>query len=1173
MGWTDEQLKCIQLRDKNILVSAAAGSGKTAVLVERIVSLIEDEKVDIDRFLIVTFTNAAAGEMKERIQKKLLENLKKKSHLGDFYRRQLTLLPRANIKTLHSFCIDVIRNNFHKIEIDPDFRIGDSTEIDFIKTQVLEEVLEAEYLKEEEDFVNLVESFTGNRNDSKLIEIIETVYGFILSKPDPIGWLRELSIEQGKSKNISDTKWGAFLKEEIVEIIKSGENSLLQAIEIANKDMGPLEYVEALESDLDYIRKLMECSELEDILHNVSEVSFKTLKRISKSRKEEVDPELLEKVKALRDYYKKKVIGEIKGFLAFFKGESFIKSLEFSKNNLDVIIRIVESFHEEFLQAKIENNLLDFNDIEHMSIDILKDTDISDYYRRKFKYIFVDEYQDNNIIQETIVGMIKRENNLFLVGDVKQSIYGFRLAEPELFLEKYRDYKGDEISEKIDLNKNFRSSDGVLSFINMIFKKIMNLDTNNIDYDKDSMLYPGLEFDKEEGFTAKMDLIERPDQSDLGEELYGLTWVEIEARKAALNIKEIVGQKIYDGKTKSFREISHRDIVILSRTGSNLTDIYNNVFAEENIPMYVDDSRGYFDEFEVKILIDFLSLINNNTQDLKLLSVMRSMIGGFNVSELVEIRTSGDYTSFYQAVYKYKELFDNPISDKIKKFFKLLKESRRLSNIKGLGDFIWDLVLETEFYYYIGSMVKGKVRQGNIRLFIDRAVSYEKNWISGLSGFLNYIDKAKTSSNDYSPASMISAKDDVVRFMTIHKSKGLEFPVVILSGMGKGFNFQDVRSKMVFHKELGIGMKYIDHENRYMTESLIRKAISLKKKREVIEEEMRIFYVALTRAVNKLILLGSVKDIEKSVDGWTGKDNSFFYRKASSYLDFVMPGLVSNLDLELRNGPEFDKIYEGEGFELQFANIDFIKKGEIQSTVEYQDKVNKLMEMVSSDEEYKKFDQVFGRSYSHEENTMIPSKLTVTMLKNIKEGKISLDQEIKLKEEFKKPKFIEEIDSYSSMDIGTLTHSLMLLIDFSKIDSMEDLHTQIQAIVSRKLIKPEEIELVDLNSIYKFSKSTICDRMINSDELYREVPFVLKMDELRGDSLLLQGIIDCYFVEDGQAVLIDYKTDKVEASPEEVARRYKKQIENYSTAIEKIRDIRVKERYIYLMSVDKFIKL
>ncbi len=1225
MNWNSNQQKVIDTRNKNILVSAAAGSGKTAVLVERIITLIRDNKESIDSFLIVTFTNAAAAGMKQKIQKALFKALENESN--KHIREQINLLNKANISTIHSFCIDILRRNFHVLGIDPNFRIGDPNECQILLNDSIDEVLERAYAKKSEDFIKLVECFTSNRSDAELVDIIKDTYYFLQSFPEPLKWLEDsVSVLSLSKEELEKSRWLEIINKDIKTFLEGANESLEDCMAICKEPDGPQAYIDAILADKENVKLLITSlnKSFEEFINNLYSMSHPRLASIRGKAKEEIDEKKLQEVKQIREEYKK-IIDTIKKLIPNRSMKEFTEAINYMQAPMRALYELIIDLTHEFSERKAEKAIIDFNDVEHLALEALSNNDIAELYRNKFKYIFVDEYQDSNQIQETLLGKIKRANNMFMVGDSKQSIYRFRLADVSLMESKMKSYKidcetEDDINQRIDLNYNYRSRKEILQATNYIFEKIMSDALGGIDYNSSVSLNAGMEFeskdeefvelniidtskiedvkgldsiDEYDSYNTDIDEVEIQDEADV--EIESMGTVEAEAFFAVNKIKELIKQETYDPKTKQFKPIEYKDIVILLRSVSNWSSIFEEIFFEEGIPFYSDTGTGYFETIEIQIMINFLRLIDNIRQDIPLLSIMRSPIGRFTTQELIEIRVKSPKIAFIDALFKYKNTENNNLSEKIKGFINLIEKYKKESRYIKLDELIWNMLIETDYYYFVAALPNGKMRQANLRMLTDKAYEYEKTSMTGLYNFLKYIDKLKLSKGDDATAKILGENDNVVRLMTIHKSKGLEFPVVLLCGLGKKFNMMDVSKNILKHKDYGLAPKYINPQLRIYKETLPRLALKNVEKLETLSEEMRILYVALTRAVDKLILCGTVKGADKRAKKWKRKTSHYNLYTANSYLDWICSALYDHKDAyALRElvGDDNCEI-KTDNFNSRWV-INILSLSDINYNVkdiniDKEIKINEIKSFVNqiNSDKAQEIAQRLKFEYKYKKSVNVPTKLSVTDMKNLSNDTKNIDN---VKYNIPKlsdiPIFKEKNIEFTKAEIGTITHYVMQHLDINRSLDYEDISNQIEKMVSEKLLSPEEAAVVNKKQILDFFESDIGKRMLKSKAIRREVPFVIKKQASEviktlneDDEILIQGIIDCYFYEDDEIVLIDYKTDAVyydngyEKSIELLKSRYLAQILAYKDALEILTKKKVKEAYLYLFDINMQIKI
>lgn len=1256
--WTDEQLLAIETRGKNLLVAAAAGSGKTAVLVERIIKIITDDNnpVDIDKLLVVTFTNAAASEMRERIGDAISKKLEEMPD-SKMLQRQLALLNKSNITTIHSFCLDIIKNNFHLIDLDPGFRIGDETECTLIKQDVLIELFEDKYDKEDEGFLNLIEAYCTNRDDERLKEIVLKLYNFSMSGPWPSVWLREKAQEFNINSldELEKASWYKVLKESLYLDLNNAKNGLDEAIKICEEDSDLAPYLLTLKPELNGIENAINSLNLnlEQIYKAVKDIEFAyRIKTVKKGIGDELDKK---KVKSLRDDVKKK-INQIKGGVFSISLDETLNGIKNMYPIIKSLTELVIEFSDRYVKKKMERVILDFNDLEHLCLKILTCNDengevyassVAQKFREKFEEVLVDEYQDSNNVQETIISMVSRKDldnsNVFMVGDVKQSIYRFRQAKPELFLEKYNSYSEEDNKKnrKIMLYKNFRSREEVIKGVNFIFKSLMSKTVGELDYtdkealnlgasydeiNKDNVYFQDNEFidldkievsgalelhilDKSSDFEdGKNEINDEDDKENDNEE--DLSAVAIEARIIAKRIKELINPSdgkcfmVFDKNLNRYRKITYKDIVILLRSTKNWADTIVEELSFGGIPVYADINTGYFQTIEIRTIMSLLHIIDNPMQDIYTIASMRSPIFAFTSEELADIRILNRDNYFYLNVKDiaedvYDERINKSLKDKCAYFIEKIGSWREKSLYMPIDEFLWYLYSDTSYYGYVGAMVNGIQRQANLRILFQRAKQYEQTSFKGLFNFINFINKLRKSSGDLGTAKILGENEDVVRIMSIHKSKGLEFSVVFLSGCGKQFNLRDINDSLLFHEELGIGADCIDVKKRIRYTTLQKYAIKKKFELETLSEEMRILYVALTRAKEKLIITGSSSNLQKDIDACYKAGAKGFNKvipsellKQKSYLKWIMTALIKHKDGDiLRQGKnEFVEISD----DLSSWKINFYKKSDfgvenVGDSIEKKN-ISILFLNYSNFEVDKEIRKRLEFRYKYRDVCSVPSNISVSDIKKAEEEIFEPQAENLFSEEKnrKKPKFIIEEKGLSKAEKGTAMHFVMQKLDLNKVNLLNEIKEQIKNMFEKGLITKDEEESINIFKIYKFFKSNLGQRLLKAykenKQVFRELPFITEIPVKRIDKdlidkifnnekLRLQGIIDCFFEEDDGIVLLDYKTDYVENGKEkEILDKYKVQIDLYTETLERVIGKKVKERYLYLFGIDKEVK-
>jgi ATP-dependent helicase/nuclease subunit A len=1245
--WTEDQLKAITTRGCNLLVAAAAGSGKTAVLVERIIRIITNENnpVDIDRLLVVTFTSAAAAEMRERIAAAISKALEVNPN-SKVLQRQLTLLSRANITTMHSFCLDVIKNYYHVIDLDPTFRIADETENTLLKLEVINDMFEDYYESENIEFRNLIEAYSGSRDDQRLKDIILDLYRFSMSGPWPEKWLvnnaERFNIET--IEELNKTIWIGILKETISIEVTGYIKILEKAIDIIRDTEGLEPYEATFLDDLDMFKKVEESLNLgiRELYTSINSISFSRLKSVKKDKVS--DEENLERVKSIRDSIKKKTSKLIEDSFSMTI-EDALNGIKNSYPYMKMISRLTLEFINRFKEKKRERNILDFNDLEHLCLKILIESDednninpssVANGFREYFDEVLVDEYQDSNNVQEAIIDLVSRKTlenpNVFMVGDVKQSIYRFRQAKPELFLDKYNKYslEDSEVNRKIQLYKNFRSREEVISGVNYIFKEVMSKTVGELEYNDDEALNLGASYkennddntiiagpielhilDKSGEYTNEIE--EEYEGDNLVEEEEDIDSIGLEARIVARRIRELLNPepntgklfKVLDKETGEYRPLKYKDIVILLRATRNWSEIFLEEIGSEGIPVYADTGTGYFETIEIRTMMSLLKVIDNPMQDVPMISVLRSPLVSFSAEELGDIRLLDKEKYFYEII---KGVSDNiyevneELKNKCKVFINNLGKWRNKSIYTPIDEFIWYLYMDTAYYGYVGAMPNGKLRQANLKILFQRAKQFEQTSFKGLFNFINFINKLRNSSGDMGSAKILGENEDVVRIMSIHKSKGLEFPVVFTCGFGKQFNLMDLNKSILYHDDLGFGPDYVDLERRNSYSTLAKEAIKKKILLETLSEEMRILYVAFTRAKEKLIITGATKNLEKSISRWVSSaalDEDIVpaseVLKGKSYLDWVGMAICKHRDgEELRkyigaNSCSIINDFSTWKTKMWTKNLLSVEKNEV--AVDENEEIDLF---INSDVDYidKEIERRLNYKYKYELSGKLPSNVSVSDLKRSlynNEDDDIITVNIFSDKEFLKPKFLQEKRGLSASERGTIAHFIMQKLDLNKVNTKEEIDTQIYSMKDKNLLTEEEIKAIQRISFISFFKSNLGKRMLkvfNEGKLVkRELPFYTEISSLNIDNTLskdvygnekvrLQGIIDCIFEEDDKIVLLDYKTDYVEYGKEsEILDKYRIQIKYYKDAVEKITGKEVKESYLYLFGLNKEVKI
>lgn len=1242
--WTKEQQKVIELRNRNILVSAAAGSGKTAVLVERIIRILTDPEnpVDVDRLLIVTFTEAAAAEMKERIREaieKELENRPEDVHL----QRQEALIHSARITTIHSFCLSVIKEHFHVIDIDPGFRIAEEGELKLLKQDVLEDLLEESYEEGNKAFLEFVEKLGSGRNDRRLEGLILQLYEYSRSYPQPEKWMEQCAQTYRPENESGEPLYFIRASEQVKQYLGDIQDLLHQGIRICEEPDGPYMYAEMLEADQEMLEQILKADTFAGMYERISNLKWK---RLSAKKDPYVDQEKRDQIKALRDQVKK-LVEDLAGTYFYEEPEELIADMESSYGTMKVFTELVKRFGEEFGARKQSKNMIDFSDMEQFALQILTEEKEGELvpspaareYQEQFVEVMIDEYQDSNLIQEEILTSVstvsRGKNNIFMVGDVKQSIYRFRLSRPELFMEKYDSYPlTDEVCrsegnglqdtsgcdtqnsgrQRIDLHRNFRSRTEVLDSVNDIFRRIMRRELGGIVYDEQAALYPGAEFEpllREDGTSVnetELLLLDTSDSERLEEEEEAEyaegTGRELEARMAAKRIHELVryGQ-VKDKKTGKMRKARYQDIVILTRSIKGWAEVFSAVLMEEGIPAYAASREGYFEAYEVSVLLDYLRLLDNQRQDLPLTAVLTSPFAGLDAGQMAEIRTAYPEGTFYEAVEYYvnagrqepaeekKGQADGEegtaqawqageLWNKLDAFYRQLEHFRDLVPYTAIHELLWKIIEETGYGLYIAAMPGGEQRAANVEMLVEKAAAFEGTSYKGLFNFVRYIEQLQKYDVDYGEANIADEQSDTVRIMSIHKSKGLEFPIVIVAGMGKKFNTQDTKGTMIIHPEWGVGIDAVDLKRRTKIPTFLKKMIRREVLLENLGEEIRVLYVAMTRAKEKLILTGQLPKAEKALEaaarqGDSGQDGPLpFFRLAGarSYLDWVLPAICG------RKAPI--RIYVRSGWEAALQDA-AEEKGEMlaRNVLEHWDTNRVYVPKLKAH-----LEEQAGFAYPYENDRKLKMKFTVSELKkraylSEEGGELSYEEPdvIPLI-----PQFLQEQKELAGASRGSAYHKLLELLDFTKEYGEEDLKGAIDRLREEKKLSEEMAECIRIKDILDFLQCDSGKRMHKAalrSLLYKEQPFVLGVDakevypeEAGGEVILIQGIIDVYFEEDGELVVLDYKTDQVRKGAD-LEEKYHAQLEYYAQALEALLGKHVKEKIIYSFTLKEEIEV
>ncbi len=1209
--WTAEQQKVIDLRNRNILVSAAAGSGKTAVLVERIIQRITDERepVDVDRMLIVTYTEAAASEMKERIAAAIEKQLEQRP--GDArLEQQAALIHTAPITTIHSFCLSVIRDHFHVIGIDPGFRIVEEGELKLLKQDVLDELLEECYEKGDEEFLEFTEKFGRGKNDRRIEELILKLYEFSCSYPCPGKWL-DSCVMAYKSEDMLSS---GFVKNAELRVRRRGKDIggiLDRALKICEEPDGPYMYADMIESDRKYLDRIIKAEDFEAMYDAVNGFAWK---RLSTKRDETVSPEKKEEVKKLRKQAKKLVEG-LQAAYFYAPWQVWAEDMRDASGSMATLSGLVKQFSKLLGEKKRSRNMIDFNDMEHFALSILTEekdghttpSRVAEEYQERFEEVMIDEYQDSNLVQEAILTSVSRmekgQNNIFMVGDVKQSIYRFRLSRPELFMEKYDTYTlEDSACQRVDLHKNFRSRPEVLDSANYLFEQIMQRGFGGIEYDENAALYPGADFpekpeDTDSGFSYRTELL-LMDKKEAAVRTAegGGDAKKAEARMIARRIRELTDSgMVYDRAEGTCRRVRYRDIVILTRSIKGWAESFSSVLAEEGIPAYSVSREGYFETYEVSVLMDYLRILDNARQDLPLAAVLTSPFGGLDVQELARIRLAFPELPFYEAYVRYAETEDLPeeegkTREKLESFYGQIAYFRRKVPYTPIHELLAEIIDRTGYGTYISAMPGGAQRQANVEMLVEKAAAFEGTSYKGLFNFIRYIEQLRKYDVDYGEAGILDEQADTVRIMSIHKSKGLEFPIVFAAGMGKAFNMQDVRGSVILHPELGAGLDVVDLEQRTKAPTFLKKMIQEEAALESLAEEMRVLYVAVTRAKEKMILTG-VCDVSENLEerireaengenraeeeGRPGQMELYRLEEAKTCLDWIIPAVFSGKDGRIRRDcPVEVRLFTAEDLQCE-KEAEHTADVLARDTLEHWDCTRRhapeYAERLKSQMEY---------VYPWEAEGQMKLKFTVSELKKRTSLQEEAGEEMYQEPEVVPliPRFLTEEETLTGASRGSAYHKLLELLDFTENYDDGLLAQVIRENKAAGKLTGEMADCIRTGDILHFLNCESGRRMARAaaqGKLYREQPFVLGVpseeiypEDRSGETILVQGIIDVYFEEPDGLVVLDYKTDQVRAA-DELKEKYHAQLDYYAQALEQLTEKHVKEKIIYSFTLRK----
>lgn len=1221
--WTDDQWKAIYASGQDTLVSAAAGSGKTAVLINRMIEKVVaiEDPINVDELLVVTFTNASAAEMRHRMAE-ALEKAIAENPTSNHLRRQLSLVNKAQISTLHSFCLAIVKQYAYMLDIDPGFRIANEAEVALLRDDILAEVLEDAYDFEDEAQVQaiyrLVDSFTSDRDDQAIETLISKLYDTSRVHAEPLKWLRSLpeTYDLAADVTIDDLELSKYVKLTVKHSLEEAFVLISEMRAITLQPEGPAPYAETAEMDFAMIQEGIRISRegtWQELFDYFGTVKWSTLKRVSKDAL--VDVELQELAKKKRESAKK-IVNKLKETYFVRTPARLLEEIRLMGPTIGTLVELTNIFSERFRMAKLERGIIDFSDLEHFALQILtvevegklQSSPVALDLKQRFKEVLVDEYQDTNMLQETILQLVKtgseQDGNLFMVGDVKQSIYRFRLAEPKLFMRKYCEFleAPDLTGMRIDLNANFRSRKEVLNATNYVFAQIMGERVGEILYDENASLKPAAPYDDKE-VPVELVIMHPPEEEALDEEaediasdaseLEELKKSQYEARFIIERIRQMMedGTTVFDTKTKTERPLKYSDIVILMRSMTWSTDLVEE-FKLAGIPLYAESSKGYFDALEVMIMLNVLKVVDNPYQDIPLASVLRAPFVGLTENELAKIRLADKKAPFYDALRQFIRSDGHGVhSDtfvKLQRFMLAFENWRDLARRGSLSDLIWKIYLDTHYYEMVGAMPNGKQRQANLRILHDRALMYEKTAFRGLFRFLRFIDRMRTRGDDLGTAKSIGEKDDVVRLVTIHSSKGLEYPVVFVAGMGRPFNKMDFHNPYLFDQDFGLAVKAIDPENRITYTSLPFLALKEKKELEMRAEEMRVLYVAMTRAKERLILVGSVKNWRKTLENWQDAQSlpvdaplqEYLRARANSYFDWLGPAVARHADFAKIASSSYKASEDVSHWWVRAVETSHFAY-DIQAL---EDEVQPLLETPEDEALLSEITKRFQAHYAFQTSTQKRSKTSVSEIKRLEnlqrqeepEYYFSVPSKQKTTTIAPRPTFLQD-KQLTGAEIGTAVHTVMQHVPQNGFTDVQEVKDFVANLVARQLLTEAEGKIVPWKKIYNFFATDIGQRFKKAKTIRRELPFTISRVDEDGDAQIVQGIIDCLFEdENGEWILLDYKTDRIQshfaegpALTKELLDRYDVQLRVYSEAIESILHIKVSDKVLYLFDIER----
>ncbi|WP_069997300.1 helicase-exonuclease AddAB subunit AddA [Cellulosilyticum sp. I15G10I2] len=1255
MAWTKPQQAAIDKRNADILVSAAAGSGKTAVLTERVINRIAgssaEEPIQLDRFLIVTFTSAAANEMKERITSKLSdkidamqdellqENTQVAAETIAYLERQIALVQTASISTIHSFCLKIIKTYFHKLDIDPNIKVASEAELGIMKMDILQEMIEEKFEQEDEDFLKIAEIYGSVQGMSPLANLILDIYTFSKSTPFPQVWMDEkVRLLSAKYHTLEQMPWSAPIKQYILCQIKDIRILYEEAIVLCKKASGPELYLGVIEEDRRRLMTINETQSLDEIVKEVQAITFASLPR----KKQECDELLKERVKDYRNLAKD-IIRGIQEDLLFISDDKVLNHLPQVGSLMKILIELIKMFEVRYQEAKQNAGIVDYSDLEHLCMKVLVTphfstagefegityTDAAKELNQFYKEIYIDEYQDSNMVQEMILNAIAEASGIngpsrFMVGDMKQSIYRFRLANPLIFANKYETWEkylleggSDARQVCIDLSQNFRSRANILNGINELFEQLMSKEVGDLEYDDYAKLKVGNHYQADNiedtnhimpANQIELHILETKESEGQGSalsddnELEDLKSVELEALMTASLIDKLLkGESnpthLFDNETKSYRKIEPRDIVILLRATKNKASIYENALLSKGIGAYADVNSSFFEAIEIQVMLSMLKIIDNPFQDIPLITILRSPIVGISLDDLVVIRQSSDVGCFYEAlrVYCQKE----EAKDSIQAFMKKLSAYRMQCSQFSIEELIARIYVETGYYRYVTMLATGAKKKANLEMFRKYASEFESSHNGKLFNFIQYLDRLQETSDAIGEAKLVGDNENLVRIMSIHKSKGLEFGIVFLCDTAKKFNNNDIVKNVLLHNELGLAPDFIDTSQHIRYPTIPKIAVKNQITSENISEEMRVFYVALTRAKEKLFITGTLSDFKQKAKNWSlfgvrGKKEilSLGVKRAGSYLNWIGLSLFAHAnfaDIRDAAGTELNYTLEGDSRWILalWHKMDLIMEHKQSASIS-EDKKRIISEWDTAKTYGPYKEEIYKRlsfEYPHKNAIVLPIKMSVSEIKNKSDQKRTIIPLTHQKDDKRIPAFINEVQQIKGARRGTLIHSVFEHLDFLTAQTEEAIKEALDQLICEHKIQEETLQVIDLKRLVQFAESDMVRRMKKAKHVWKEKQFIylaqaktIDLSYPEDEDILIQGVIDTLFLEDDGIVIIDYKTDYIdyENMTENIAYtidKYKTQLELYTQAIEEITKLPVKEKSIYLYHINRWIQV